>query len=48
MAAVNAGKSLPKDPDYPTIDAGIEGMAFIESVVKSSQAGAKWVKFPTA
>ena len=29
-----------------TIDAGVEGMAFIETVVKSSRAGAKWVKFP--
>jgi predicted dehydrogenase len=46
MTAVDAGKPLPKDPDYPTIDAGLEGMAFIESVVKSSKAGAKWVKFP--
>jgi predicted dehydrogenase len=46
MAAVDAGKPLPKDPDYPTIDAGLEGMAFIESVVKSSRGGAKWVKFP--
>ena len=46
IAGAQAGKALPKDPDYPTIDAGIEGMAFIESVVKSSKAGAKWVKFP--
>ncbi len=46
IAGAQAGKALPKDPDYPTIDAGIEGMAFIESVVKSSKAGAKWVKVP--
>jgi predicted dehydrogenase len=46
IAAERAGKALSKDPEYPTIDAGIEGMAFIESVVKSSKAGAKWVKFP--
>jgi predicted dehydrogenase len=45
MTAVDAGKPLPKSPDYPTIEAGLEGMAFIESVVKSSRAGAKWVKF---
>ena len=41
-----SGKKLPTDLDYPTIDDGIEGMAFIETVVKSSKLGAKWVKFP--
>ncbi len=46
IAAEREGKPLPKNPEYPTIDAGIEGMAFIESVVKSSKAGGKWVKFP--
>jgi len=40
------GRPLPKDLDFPTIDDGIEGMAFIETVVKSSKLGAKWVKFP--
>ncbi|MEO6568755.1 MAG: Gfo/Idh/MocA family oxidoreductase, partial [Opitutaceae bacterium] len=41
-----AGKKLPRDLDFPTIDDGIEGMAFIETVVKSSNRGARWVKFP--
>lgn len=41
-----AGQPVPKDLDFPTIDDGVEGMAFIETVVKSSKAGAKWVKFP--
>ena len=41
-----AGKKAPKDLDYPTIADGVEGMAFIETVVKSSRLGAKWVKFP--
>lgn len=41
-----SGKKLPADLDYPTIDDGVEGMAFIETVVKSSKLGAKWVKFP--
>lgn len=41
-----AGKKQPADLDYPTIDDGVEGMAFIETVVKSSKLGAKWVKFP--
>lgn len=42
------GKRPPKDLDFPTIDDGVEGMVFIETVVKSSKAGAKWLKFPKA
>ncbi len=41
-----AGQPIPADVDFPTITDGVEGMAFIETVVKSSKAGAKWVKFP--
>lgn len=40
------GKKPPNDLDFPNVDDGIEGMAFIETVVKSSKAGARWVKFP--
>ncbi len=39
-------KKLPRDLDFPTIDDGVQGMAFIETVVKSSKLGAKWVPFP--
>ena len=46
IAAEVAGEPQPKDLDFPTIIDGIEGMAFIETVVKSSKLGAKWVKFP--
>ena len=42
------GQPQPKDLDFPTIDDGVEGMVFIETVVKSSKRGAKWVKFPKA
>ncbi len=41
-----AGKKMPNDLDFPTIDDGVEGMAFIDTVVKSSARGAKWLKFP--
>jgi len=41
-----SGKAQPKDLDFPTIDDGVEGMAFIETVVRSAKLGAKWVKFP--
>jgi len=43
-----AGEPPPPDLDHPTIDDGVEGMAFIETAVKSSRLGAKWVKFPQA
>lgn len=46
IAAQVSGKKIPKNLDFPTIDDGIEGMAFIETVVKSSRLGARWVKFP--
>jgi predicted dehydrogenase len=43
IAAEAEGKKVPKDLDVPTIDDGVEGMAFIEAVVKSSKLGARWV-----
>lgn len=43
-----SGKSLPKDLDFPTVEDGVQGMLFIETVVKSAKAGARWVKFPKA
>ena len=30
---------------YPTIDDGIDGMKFIENVIKSSKNNSKWVQF---
>jgi predicted dehydrogenase len=38
------GRALPRDLDFPTIDDGVAGMAFIEAAVESSKLGAKWVK----
>jgi hypothetical protein len=47
IADAIAGRKAPKEGyDFPTVDDGLAGMAFIESAVKSSQRGAKWVKFP--
>ena len=48
ISAEVSGLRLPKDLDYPTIEDGIEGMAFIETAVKSAKLGARWVKFPKA
>jgi predicted dehydrogenase len=52
MAAAGAiadevsGRKSKTSYDFPTIDDGVTGMAFIETVVKSSKHGAKWVKMP--
>jgi len=32
--------------DFPTVDDGLRGMLFIETVVKSSKSKTKWVKMP--
>ena len=40
-------RKLAKDDpalDYPKIEDGVRGMAFIEAVVKSSKANARWTK----
>ncbi len=42
------GLPQPKDLDFPTIEDGVIGMTFIETVLKSAQAGSKWVKFSYA
>ena len=36
----------PENLDFPTIADGVRGMAFIETVVASSRAGAQWLDFP--
>jgi predicted dehydrogenase len=46
IRAKDAGRALPKDLDFPTIDDGVEGMVFIDTVVKSAKRGSKWIKFP--
>ena len=47
IRARQAGKTLAKDDvanDYPKIEDGVRGMAFIEAVVASSKANAAWTK----
>jgi predicted dehydrogenase len=46
VAAEVAGEELPPDLDCPTIDDGVEGMAFIDAVVKSHRRSAQWVDAP--
>lgn len=46
IAAEVEGRPAPRGLDFPGIDEGVAGMAFIEAVVRSSRIGAKWVKLP--
>ncbi|HEY6675734.1 MAG TPA: Gfo/Idh/MocA family oxidoreductase [Terrimicrobium sp.] len=41
-----AGQPLPQDLDFPNVDDGVEGMAFIAAAVQSAKAAAVWTKFP--
>ena len=41
------GKPLPEDLDFPNVNDGVEGMAFIETAVLSSKKGGAWTKMPT-
>jgi predicted dehydrogenase len=43
IAAEVAGEPPPDDLDFPGIDDGVAGMAFIEAAVASAQQGAVWV-----
>ena len=44
MRAAAAGEKPPADLDFPTIDDGVLGMAFIAATVASGRQGAKWLK----
>jgi len=44
-AEVN-GDLIPEDLDFPTVDDGLEGMAFITAAVQSAKAGGVWTKMP--
>jgi predicted dehydrogenase len=44
IRAVDAGRPIPPEVTFPTLDDGVKGMAFIEAAVKSSAAGAAWVR----
>jgi predicted dehydrogenase len=46
-AEVN-GQPIPSDCDFPTIDDGVEGMAFIATAVERAKGGGVWTKMPDA
>jgi predicted dehydrogenase len=39
------GRPVPSDVDFPNVEDGVLGMAFIDAAVKSANAGATWTKF---
>ena len=43
-----SGRKLKKNYDFPTIEDGVIGMAFIATVVKSSKSKSKWTKMLNA
>jgi predicted dehydrogenase len=38
------GRAIPGDCDFPTVDDGVEGMAFIATAVQSAKAGCVWTR----
>ncbi len=46
IAKLNGKKPSKVALDFPGIEDGVRGMAFVETVVKSSESKQKWTKFP--
>jgi predicted dehydrogenase len=44
IRALRAGTATPAGVDFPTLDDGIEGLAFIEAALRSSADGGRWVR----
>ena len=44
IKAARAGAKPPEGCDFPGIEDGVKGLAFIEAAVKSSQANAAWMR----
>jgi predicted dehydrogenase len=43
IRARRAGRPIPEDVVFPTIEDGLAGMGFVDGCVRSSQAGGAWV-----
>ena len=45
LAKTKAGEKLTKeDLDFPNVLDGLRGVRFVEACVRSSKAGARWIK----
>jgi predicted dehydrogenase len=41
------GEVIPEDLDFPTVEDGVEGMAFITGAVQSTKDGGIWTRLPS-
>jgi predicted dehydrogenase len=46
IAAEVEGRPPPRDLDHPTIHDGVEGMRFVDAVLRSAKRGSRWVRIP--
>ena len=44
IRAVDAGLAVPPEVQFPSLDDGVKGMAFIDAAVQSSAAGGVWLR----
>ena len=44
VAARQNGSFMPEMIDFPTIDDGVEGLAFVEACLESNKNGNVWVE----
>jgi predicted dehydrogenase len=44
IRASRDGRPVPAEVEFPTIEDGVKGVAFIEAAVRSSKAGGRWVR----
>ena len=47
IAAHDAGDDRDPLHDYPTIDDGVSGLAFIDAILRNSEGDTKWTEVPT-
>ena len=48
IAAHEAGEAHDPLLDYPTIDEGVSGLAFIDAIIRNDRTGEKWTKVSRA
>jgi hypothetical protein len=44
-AGLEGREATPEELDYPGIEEGVRGMAFIENVIASGKSDKKWTEF---
>ncbi len=46
LLALRRGEPIPESVSFPGLDAGVDGMRFIEAALRSHQSGNQWVAWP--